>query len=288
MHGHAFNPTQDLRNLQNFLAELRHDVGQAAALHYGDLLWRMRNPANRFDPSTDLRVWTQPDGMIDGFVFHLVCEDNPEFMLRPSHYESEIATEMVAWARLRSKQAGATIMETSCVAGDIEKEKFLRRHGFTHFDDVYVFMGRSLAAPIPAAQPPDHYAIVSHDECRIPSVTGTEMTAPEYANICAMPGYRDDLGLRVCYREREIVAGCICWFDDIAGSALFEPVGTVASHRGKGLAFAAMTQTLTNLRRTGARHVYVKTHKENVPAIRLYEKLGFAILAEDNGWRLVV
>lgn len=69
---------------------------------------------------------------------------------------------------------------------------------------------------------------------------------------------------------------------------LAEPVGTVESHRGQGLAAAVLAETLMNLHRYGAEMVYVRTAKANEPAVRLYQKLGFVITNEDHGWERLV
>ena len=115
-------------------------------------------------------------------------------------------------------------------------------------------------------------------------ITNTPMTAEQYAAIVRAPGYRDDLGLRVCYEGREIVSGGICWYDAVAFSGELEPIGTSAEHRRKGLALAVISRLLANLGNLGAKDAYVRTQKENESAIRLYEKLGFQIADEDVGW----
>ncbi len=112
------------------------------------------------------------------------------------------------------------------------------------------------------------------------------MAQDAYTALYKAPGYRDELGLRVCYQDREIVAGCICWYDDVGRCGEFEPVGTAEGHRGKGLAYAVMAKALENLSRTRAEMVYVRTGKDNRPAVRLYQKLGFVITDEDQGWGL--
>jgi GNAT superfamily N-acetyltransferase len=114
------------------------------------------------------------------------------------------------------------------------------------------------------------------------------MTPAHYAQVCSAPGYKHDLGLRVCYQEREIVAGCIGWYDALDRCGEFEPVGTSEAHRRKGLAFAVMAKVMENLKRYGAETVYVRAVKDNVPAVRLYQKLGFRITHEDYGWKRAV
>ena len=287
LYGQPFNKQQDLRKLQHYLAQLRNEVDQAAYLQLGDLLWRIHYLPNRFDELKDLRIWYDQDRNIEGVVFFLVCQDNPEFFLRPRLFESRMATEMVNWAKSRARQTKARKILTSCISGDGMKERFLLKKGFIAVDDTLVFMGRKLKERLPVSQLPRDYSMIYHDhESCIPSVTGTVLTTDQYAHICHAPGYKRDLGLRVLYKNAEIASGCICWHDDLDRSALLEPVGTAEQHRRKGLAFATIMKTLSNLRKYGVENVFVRTGKKNMSAIHLYRKCGFEILKEDNGWRL--
>lgn len=289
MIGRTFDPETDIRKLQAFLAEMRHEVAQAAYFQFGDLMWRMHYAANSFDASTDLRIWNDEDGRIGSFAHYGASGPNPEFFLRPALYDSPMAEEMIAWTVARARADNASTIETSCIGSDVAKAAFLARAGFQQFDDPMVFMACSLDRPIPQSQLPDGYAIVSaRERPDLPGVTGQPFTHEAYAAIRNAPGYREDLGLRVCYRGREIVAGAICWYDDIDNCGEFEPVGTVGAQRGKGLALAVMARTMENLRRLGADRVYVRTGKANTPAVSLYGKLGFTITDEEHGWALSI
>ncbi len=289
IRGRAFNKAEDMGKLQAFLVAMRHQVNQAAYFQWGDVLWRMHYGPNGFDETRDIRIWWDENGDIEGFVFYLPSHDNPEFFLRPELYNSQTADEMIAWAVARAAANNVPSIETSCIDGDAAKAAFLKQGGFQPFDDVMVFMARKLDDPLPMGRLPKGYAIVSSAERPdLVSVTGKSMTPAYYAQVCQAPGYKDDLGLRVCYQEREIVAGCIGWYDVLDRCGEFEPVGTSEGHRRKGLAFAVMAKVMENLRRYGAETIYVRTYKDNVPAIRLYQKLGFRITNEDYGWQRAV
>ncbi len=288
-HGRAFDKAEDMGKLQAFLAEMRHQVGQAAYFQWGDLLWRMYYGPSGFDETKDIRLWCDQDGKIEGLVFYLPSHENPEFFLRPDLYDSPIADAMIAWGLTRAAADDVPSIETSCIDCDIAKAAFLKRQGFQPFDDVMVFMARKLDDPIPMGQLSKEYEIVSSaDRPDLPSVTGKSMRPAHYAQVCNAPGYKDNLGLRVCYQGQEIVAGCIGWYDALDHCGEFEPVGTSAGHRRKGLAFAVMAKVMENLRHYGAKTMYVRTYKDNVPAVRLYHKLGFHIINEDYGWKRAV
>jgi GNAT superfamily N-acetyltransferase len=289
MQGRAFDKAEDMGKLQAFLVEMRHQVGQAAYFQWGDVLWRMHYGPNGFDETRDIRLWCDQSGKIAGLVFYLPSHENPEFFLRPELYDSPIADAMVAWGMARAAADNALSIETSCIDCDAAKAAFLKRQGFQLYNDVMVFMTRRLDDPIPVGQLPKEYGIVSSaDRPDLAKVTGKSMTPAHYAQICNAPGYKHDLGLRVCYQGQEIVSGCIGWYDALDRCGEFEPVGTSEGHRRKGLAFAVMAKVMENLRRYGAETVYVRAYKDNGPAVRLYQKLGFHITNEDYGWKRAV
>jgi ribosomal protein S18 acetylase RimI-like enzyme len=45
-----------------------------------------------------------------------------------------------------------------------------------------------------------------------------------------------------------------------------------------------MARTVENLKRYGAEKVYVRTYRDNAPAVGLYQKMGFHVTHEDYGW----
>ncbi|MGI8860794.1 MAG: GNAT family N-acetyltransferase, partial [Rubrobacteraceae bacterium] len=62
----------------------------------------------------------------------------------------------------------------------------------------------------------------------------------------------------------------ICWFDPSSKTSLFEPVGTRADHRRKGLGLAMMLEGLRRLRALGAEDSLVTHAGNNEAAARLY------------------
>lgn len=289
MGNRPFNPQKDIRTLQAFLAQMRGQVGQATYFQFGDLIWRIHYYKNGFNAAKDLRIWHDDDGCIEGFTHYQTQDNNPELFLRPEHYATPLADEMLAWCIERAKADDATTIVTSCIDRDSYKRSYLSQNGFQQLDDTMVFMERRLDGDIPEAELPPEYTIVSQTKRPdLASTTGSKWSAAEYAKIYNARGYKDALGLRVCYQGNEIVAGGICWHDDLDSCGELEPVGTNEEHRGKGLAFAVLSRILRNLKAYGAETAYVRTDKDNVPAVRLYQKLGFRIIDEDYGWELAI
>lgn len=280
-----FDYDRDVPRLQRFLASLRQRFGQSGFFHLGDLLWRIHHPPNAFNATTDLPIWETPTGKVAGFGFYLRSQDNPEFFMDPTRYRGDLADAMVDWAVAVATEQGRERMETSCVAADSAKAAFLERHGFRCIDEPMVFMARQLDAPIVDAHVPSAYTIEPL-RWRGPdvSVTGSRpITRDAYAAMRASVGYRPDLDVKA-YRGDAIVAGCLCWLDEIDGCGELEPVGTHPDHRRKGLASGCIARALQALRGYGATTAYVRADQANTAAVALYESLGFRTIDIDLGW----
>ena len=95
-----------------------------------------------------------------------------------------------------------------------------------------------------------------------------------YENIQAIPMYREELDLVVVTDKGEIVSFCTVWYDDVTGTAYFEPVGTMPEHQRKGLARANMVEGLRRLRKLGCKRAFV--HGYSAAAIATYKSASFS------------
>ena len=289
MHGRAFNRQEDIRKLQIFLAEMRNQGTQAGTFRFGDLMYEMHHPFTGFEEEADIRIWGSDEGGISGFVFFRP-PDNPEFFIRPELYGSRMEDEMLSWTLTRAKERSLESIETSCLDTDAAKAAFLRRRGFTEGDEVCVLMERSLAEPLPAYRLPDGYSVVTIAErpelaCWASYSPDWSMSREAYRHLQSAPGYKADMDVRAFYHDTELASECICWYDDVNNCGQFQPLRTQGEHRRKGLGSAVMTRAMENLRRYGADRVFVWTGKQNIGAVRFYQKLGFNITNEDYAWK---
>ena len=81
--------------------------------------------------------------------------------------------------------------------------------------------------------------------------------------------FNRDLGVAAVTPEGELAALCCLWYSDKTDYAYVEPVCTVPSCRGKGLAKAVIYEALNRAKMLGAKKAYVLSDME------FYEKLGF-------------
>jgi ribosomal protein S18 acetylase RimI-like enzyme len=89
------------------------------------------------------------------------------------------------------------------------------------------------------------------------------------------PVYRPENDLVIVSPDGDFTSFCILWPDPITRIGLFEPVGTHPASRGRGLGRAVISAGLQRLHNLGMTQANVCVESDNIPAIRLYESLGF-------------
>jgi len=71
-----------------------------------------------------------------------------------------------------------------------------------------------------------------------------------------IPGYTPELDLVAVSADGTFASYCICWLDPVSKIGEFEPVGTRAAYRGKGLGKALMLAGLRRLKGSWHAHSY--------------------------------
>jgi len=198
------------------------------------------------------------------------------------------------WARLDSSNLSALHL--------------LERHGFLTVDGILTFALRldqavvsellasrsaESAARVRPARPEDRQRLVQlarsayehdrfHSDPLIPRPVADEVYALWMENACQ--GTAADVVL-VAEQQGRVQSYVTALLDREAEQYLglrvgnIALVGTAADARGQGLAQAAMQGTLAWFREHGVQVVEVGTQLRNVPAARLYEGLGFRLVA---------
>lgn len=81
--------------------------------------------------------------------------------------------------------------------------------------------------------------------------------------------FNRDLGVVAVNEKGKMVGCCLLWFMPGTDYAYVEPVCTIPSYRGKGVAKAVIFEAMTRAKKLGAKRAYVISDME------FYEKLGF-------------
>jgi mycothiol synthase len=77
-------------------------------------------------------------------------------------------------------------------------------------------------------------------------------------------------------------AYCLCWYDPVSRTGLFEPLGTRPAHRRLGLGRGVMIEGLRRLRALGSETALVTAFSENRAATGLYESVGFRTVGREH------
>ncbi|HKV83079.1 MAG TPA: N-acetyltransferase [Ktedonobacterales bacterium] len=293
MTSRLYDSDDDLPVLTD-LVSATTDPTRANAWHVGDVVWAMyQNTVD--DPFQNLRIWEDEAGVAQGFIWFYPRGGEALVCLRPPlRGDDAILDAMYAWATQRAMQTAsserAPVLHTQALDGDTALVAYLTAHGFTREESHYVHMRRDLDGEIPAPTPPDGWTVRqvggeqewqrrvdTHREVYHPS----RVTLAAYRRLRRAPLYRPELDLVAVSPEREFASYCICWYDPVTRVGEFEPVGTRAAYRRRGLGRALMFEGQRRLRALGARTAIVYTNGDNIPAIPLYESAGFRIVDRD-------
>ena len=138
-----------------------------------------------------------------------------------------------------SLPAGYSFSEVDFAKVDSREIQWMFWQGFDHGDDVAEFE--------------EDYARTMRAKLKVRKHFDPELSVSA----------KDPSGERAAY--------CCVWFLDGTDYAYVEPVCTVPSHRGKGLAAALLTEALTRAKNLGAKNAYVLSDME------FYKRIGFGI-----------
>jgi hypothetical protein len=99
-----------------------------------------------------------------------------------------------------------------------------------------------------------------------------------YEGLQQAPDYRADLDIYVTSPDGEYVSFCIGWWDETNKIACLEPVGSAPEHRRKGLAAAAVFETIHQVADLGVERVFVGSDQA------FYLAIGFELTLPAHHW----
>ena len=274
-----FRGIADLPIIAQLLDQARDLVGHGDGyLHAGDLWWRY----GQYEPELhQFRLWFHDDALIAfGWV---IAEKNLELQLHPSLTDTEfdaLAQQIVDWA----KRVCPIEIITECTTHHSRLMRLLESRGFVRTAAEGLDYLLDLNAPLPDAELPAGFQARSvlepefaervsvHRDAFNPS----KFTLERYARVRGMVGYRADLDLVIATPDNELAAFCLVWLSN--GAGVFEPVGTRAAWRRRGLGRAVILEGLKRLKQLGAHTACVYSFAHNRA---FYEACGFVVA---NHW----
>lgn len=261
--------------------------------HPGQLAWNRHcrdvDPA-RPGAGEAIALWSEADGAVAfGWA---ESADWLELQVDPDH--PELAEEVIDWFEGWSD---AETQSAHVMQGDV-CESALAAAGFAPAADRPFFAHHVLdlaALPEPPTvagcalrpvRPTDVAARAACHRAAWADVGPSELTTSAYESLRSAWPYDPRLDWVAVDESGAMVASCLVWLDPDTGVGLVEPVGTVPSHRGRGLAGAVVLAALHRLRDLGGVTAQVSPRGDSARPgpMRLYRSLGFRPTGRTVTW----
>jgi ribosomal protein S18 acetylase RimI-like enzyme len=291
-----YKDEHDLQQMQNLLMEARSQTDDWRYAHVGDLLFWFFMVACHLNPEEHIRLWHHGDRLVG---YSILGEDPSfDFQVLPDYAWQGIEDRAMAWAETSLAELRTHDIErwgNNFVSGsrqdDSKRIAFLERHGFQpggEFSEVNLLC--PLDRPIPEAVIPPGYQVRSVAEAgEISNRAGAQravwhpwtvgdVSDENYAYLMRLPGYHRHLDVVAVAPDGVIAAYVNGWIDPINRIGDFGPLGARPEYRRKGLTRAVLLECMRRMQARGMNRVSVSTGVSNLPAIRLYESVGFKIV----------
>ena len=297
-----YETENDLIQMQDLLMAARAQTDDWRYAHVGDLGFWFLMVARHLDATEFIRLW-HADDQLAGYA---ILGEDPSFdcQVLPAYAWQGIEEEALEWAEQRVKELRKTdperwggMMVTGSRQDDAQRMAFLEQHGFHQggqFSEVNMLC--TLDGPVPepvipagcqvcavtqAAADGDRDELANRAEAQRdvwqPWTVGN-VSDEDYAYFMRLPGYERELDIVAVAPDGVMAAYVNGWLDPVNKVGDFGPVGTRPAYRRQGLGRAVLLECLRRMQARGMDRVSVSTGVSNMPAIRLYEGVGFKVV----------
>jgi GNAT superfamily N-acetyltransferase len=292
-----YETERDLQQMQDLLMKGRSQTDDWRYMHVGEMTFRSFMVYCHLDPREHIRLWHNDGGELVGYA---VLGEDPSFdwQVLPKYEWTGIETEAIGWAetyltelRKRDVKQWSGSLVSGARQDNGRRRMFLGQHGFRYSGEfAEVNMLRSLDEPIPEPLLPTGYQVrgvaetgeiskraAAHREVWQPWTDGN-ISDEDYAYFMRLPAYYRDLDVVAVAPDGAITAFVNVWIDPVNRIGELGSVGAVPAYRRQGLTRAVLLEGLRRLKAHGMERACVSTGVSNIPAIRLYQSIGFEIV----------
>ena len=266
----------DYDALCDFLIALNEDDDSHINWNWARLEWMIEHP--EFDKSlrNSIGLWMSEDRIVGAAIYDMYFGEGFCGVL-PEYKDLYPAVVEYACKELKDESGfGLAICDENTDEAEVVKAL-----GFIIADQDETIMERSLEGDLRAELPvgleffspdpvEDAYAIqwlfwqgFDHGEDK------AEFEREEEIIPRVRKHFNKDLGVAAVNEKGEMVACCLLWYMPGTDYVYVEPVCSVPSYRGKGVAKALIFEALGRAKKLGAKRAYV------ISDMGFYEKLGF-------------
>jgi ribosomal protein S18 acetylase RimI-like enzyme len=249
------------------------------------------------DNPDNIGIWFDEQEQLLGWAVLQTPFWTIDYVCHPSA-ESELHQEILAWANQRAFAMMKTPVgrpawfikvfddQTNRIR-DLEKAGFQCQANVGEDSWSKVLMRRSAQTPVKVYHPPSGFAVRSlAGEQEVPAYVALHQSVFESKNMTVEwrsrtlkhSAYQADLDIVVESPQGQLVAFCICWFDENSSDGQIEPLGCHKDFRQYALGRVALSEGLHRLQSLGAKNIFVETDSYRNTAFRLYESFNFQVI----------
>jgi hypothetical protein len=266
----------------------------AEQLHVIDLPYRLSSWS--LDEPENIRLWFDENERLVGWAVLQTPFWTIDYVCHPS-LERELHPQILAWADERAR----AILHSAyghpawyVMVFDDQKQRIhdLELAGFMCQADVgenswsKVLMRRPGLERVKVYPPPAEYEVRSlasdevepYVELHRSVFESRNMTVEWRQRTIEHREYRRDLDVVVVAPDGELVAFCVCWFDETTAVGHVEPLGCHKDFRKYALGRVALSHGLYRLETLGCKEIFVETDSYRNTAFRLYEFFDFEVI----------
>ena len=289
MKRRPYRDGRDLDLLQTFNGESFAATDGCGYLHPGDIPHHVYNGNKHYDPPDLLSIWEDEDG-VAAWVLAQPRHKGFDAQIRPGLRSSAFAAEVLAFAEKRTievmqqHQIDGDEVEFYAYQCDAETAETLRELGWKKSPDAPWTINRICLEDAPEGPLPDGYrmrAVKGLEEAaaiagaHAAAFPGAKWTPELYRYVMESPGYDPKREFVVVAPDGTLAAFTVTWHDPISKTGLFEPVGTHADYRRRGLGKALLRFGMGEMKRAGMKSAIVMNAPTNEASIALYRSCGF-------------
>jgi mycothiol synthase len=284
-----YRDISDLKEMQAVLSAGRQAANRAYYVHPGDLSWWLFYTDENYQDKICLWEW---NSRLAGWSMLSNSGRSFDVFVVPEMHGRSFEAKIMLWAEEIQanalKKLHSRNIRTMWVAEtDQPRIHWLEMRGFQSSTQGMVHMQRPLTSdlpdimlpqgfqvrPVAGEQEVDLRAAASH--AAFGSSLSIDACMQRMLRFMQSPVYRPENDLVSVSPDGVFASFCILWPDPITKVGLFEPVGTHPAFQGRGLGKAVLSAGLQRLHKLGMTQANVCVESDNIPAIRLYESLGF-------------
>ncbi|MEZ4523518.1 MAG: hypothetical protein R3A46_18020 [Thermomicrobiales bacterium] len=254
--------------------------------YLGDFEWWQVNDDNP-DALRSVRLWFVGDRLA---AFGWPSGNSLDVVAHPEHRDLEMAI-VDDWIAGQADRSAA--LSVNALESDTSRIAILEGRGFVSTGRHHNVWSKPLNEAQPDLPPADGYTVRSFAgeqeiESRVAAHRSafhpSRMTVEKHRRAMASPIYHQDLDLVAVAPDGQIASYALIWFDEVNRKGLFEPVGTHADHRRRGLSRCVIQEGLRRLHGLGAKLAYVNSNADDIASNALYAACGFEIIDGEARW----